>query len=314
LMIDKAIVDRVRNSDIIAFFEQRRGFTFDQHGNEYRCKQHPSLAVKDDRLSWYWHSRGVGGHGVLDYLVKAENMAFRQAVEVITGATPPAAQPRQTSEPPKTLVLPEKRGISLHLYDYLCLKRGIDSEIVNTLIQKEMLYEDKRGNVVFVGHDEQGASRFASVRGTYGDCSFRGDCAGSDKRYGFCMAASVPSERVYIFESAIDAMSHASLVNAATGDHDAWKQHNRLSLSGTSDGALDFFLNKRSSVRELVFCLDNDPAGLVAASTMARKYADKGYQTRLELPKGKDFNENLQAHVKQIQAEKRTKSRQEVII
>jgi len=98
-------------------------------------------------------------------------------------------------------------------------------------------------------------------------------------------------------------MSHASLVNAATGTLDAWKSDSRLSLSGTSDGALDFFLNQRPSIRELVFCLDNDPAGLVAAATMARKYAEKGYQTRLELPKGKDFNDDLQALKAQIQAE-----------
>ena len=314
-MIDNNIVEQARNADVIAFFEKYNGFTFAHRGGAFRCNQHPSLAVKDDRLSWYWHSRSVGGHGVLDYLMKAENMAFRQAVEVITGVTPPTARPRQTTEPPKDLVLPEKRGISLRLYDYLCLKRGIDSDIVNTLIQREMLYEDKRGNVVFVGFDEQGTARFASVRGTYGDCSFRGDCAGSDKRYGFCMAASLPSGRLYIFESAIDAMSHASLENAATGDPDAWKRHNRLSLSGTSDGALDFFLNQRPSVRELVFCLDNDPAGLVAAATMARKYADMGYQTRLELPRGKDFNEDLQALRAQIQAEKRTQSHhQEIII
>jgi len=233
----------------------------------------------------------------------------------VTGIAPTAPPSRQEPEPPKALILPEKAGIPLRLYDYLCKKRGIDGGIVNTLIQEEKLYEDRRGNVVFVGHDEHGKPRFASLRGTYGDCQFRMDCPGSDKRYGFNMAASAPSERLYVYESPIDAMSAGSLENAATGDPDAWKQRGRLSLAGTSDAALSFFLNQRPSVRELVFCLDNDPAGLVAASIMARKYADKGYQTRLELPKGKDFNNDLQARVKQIQTEKRTHSHhQEVII
>ena len=109
------------------------------------------------------------------------------------------------AEPTKTLILPEKTGIPLRLYVYLCRKRGIDGDIVNTLMQKEMLYEDRRGNIVFVGHDEQGKPRFASLRGTYGDCFFRGDCAGSDKRYGFYMAANTPTDRLYIFESAITA-------------------------------------------------------------------------------------------------------------
>jgi DNA primase len=64
-------------------------------------------------------------------------------------------------------------------------------------------------------------------------------------------------------------------------------------LSGTSDTALPFFLNQHKAVRELVFCLDNDPAGREAAVTLSCKYAEKGLFTRLELPKNKDFNEDL---------------------
>ncbi|MCL2812665.1 MAG: DUF3991 domain-containing protein [Clostridia bacterium] len=200
-MIDNNTVEQARKADVIAFFEQRNGFTFADRGGAYRCHQHPSLAVKDDRLSWLWHSKGIGGHGALDYLVKAEKMPFRKAVESVTGIAPITAPPRQEAKPPKTLILPPKARISLRLYDYLCNKRSINSDIVNALIQKEILYEDKRRNVVFVGYDEQGKARSASVRGTYGD--YRGDCAGSDKRYGFTMAACAPPERLYIFESPI---------------------------------------------------------------------------------------------------------------
>ena len=119
------------------------------------------------------------------------------------------------------------------------------------------------------------------------------DCAGSDKRYGFIMAACAPTERLYVFESPIDAMSHASLDNAATSDKDTWKRCNRLSLAGTSDTALIFFLNKHTAINELIFCLDNDLAGCEAAVTMARKYTDKGLQTQVELPMGKDLNDDL---------------------
>jgi len=295
-MIDKSIIEQARNADVIAFLEKYHGFTFAQQGGAYRCNQHKSLAVKNDRLSWYWHSKGIGGFGALDYLVKSENIPFREAVEVITGATPPTAPPQLKTEPPKVLVLPQMVGIPLRLYDYLCKKRGIDSEVVNSLIQKEMLCEDRRGNVVFIGYDEQHKARFAYLRGTYGD--YRGDCSGSDKRYGFTMAACAPSDRLYIFESPIDAMSHASLVIADTGDKNAWKQHHRLSLAGTSDTAIPFFLNQHKSVRELVFCLDNDTAGREAAAIMARKYAHKGYTALNELPRGKDFNEDLTEKIK----------------
>ena len=311
-MIDEKTIEQARNADVVAFLERRHGFTFAHRGDAYRCQQHPSLAVKNDRLSWYWHSRGAGGHGAIDYLMKMEHMPFRQAVEAVSQCAIPRPAPCATlgaaSRCPKALVLPEKAGMTLRLYDYLCRKRGIDSGIVNTLIQKETLYEDRRGNVVFVGHDEHGKARFASLRGTYGDPPFRGDCAGSDKRYSFSMTACALSERLYIFESPIDAMSHASLENAAVGDAGAGERHNRLSLAGTSDTALPFFLNQHPTVCELVFCLDNDPAGRETAALMARKYADKGYHTSIILPAGKDFNEDLQARVKQIRAEKQPKS------
>ena len=291
MLIDRSIVEQARNTDILAFFEIRRGFTFTYKGGAYRCEQHPSLAVDNDRRSFYWHSKGVGGFGVLDYLVKVENMPFVEAVESVAGITAANANQWLKTETPKTLVLPEKSATPLRLYDYLCGKRGIDSGIVDALIHEGKLYEDKRGNVVFVGYDEKGKARFATLRGT-SDTAFRMDCAGSDKRYGFNMALS-PSEQLYLYESAIDAMSHASIENIATGDKDAWKSRCRLSLAGTSDAALSFFLNQQTSVNQLVFCLDNDPAGREAAATMAAKYADCGYYTRIDLPEGKDYNEDL---------------------
>ena len=190
MLIDRNTVEQARNADIMAFLERHCGFTFAQVGGAYRCKEHSSLAVKSDRRSWYWHSKSVGGVGAIDYLTKIENMPFREAVGTVTGGSPPAAIPRP-AEPekpkPKVLVLPEKSPLPLKLYDYLCTKRGIDSDIVRALMQKGLLYEDRRKNIVFVGHDENGKPRFGSLRGTHGD--FRGDCPGSDKRYGFNMGA-----------------------------------------------------------------------------------------------------------------------------
>ncbi len=308
-MIDNKIVEQARNADIIAFLEKYHGFTFAHKGGAYRCNEHPSLAVKNDRRSWFWHSRDLGGFGAVDYLVKADGMTFRDAVTVITGATPPAAATQLEPEPTKDLILPDRAGIPLRLLNYLCNERDIDSEIVNTLIQRKMLYEDTRGNIVFVGFDESHKARFASLRGTHGDARFRGDCAGSDKRYGFIMAADAPTERLFIFESPIDAMSHASLVNAATGGTGAWKKDTRLSLAGTSDAALNFFLNQHKEIKSLVFCLDNDKPGSEAAFTLGRKYAFRRYAIFNEPPHGKDYNEDLKALRAQERAAKRTRLR-----
>ena len=183
----------------------------------------------------------------------------------------------------------------MRLYDYLCVRRGISRHIVDSPLREEKIYEDRRGNIVFVAYDDKNKPRFACVRGTYDKKIFRMDCVGSDKRYGFNTAASAPSDRLYIFESAIDLMSQGSLENAATGNIEAWKQHSRLSLAGTSDTALSFFLNQHEEVKELIFCLDNDEPGREASGIMTKKYADMGYLTQIELPSAKDYNEDLAA-------------------
>jgi len=303
MYIGTDIIEQVRNTDMIDFLSKRNGFTFSRNGDTYRCKQHPSLAIKEDRLSWFWHSRGIGGRGCLDYLTKIENMPFRDAVQAISGVTQTTAPPQRAEVRKKTLVLPEKTGLPIRLYDYLCNKRGIDGTIVNSLMLERKLYEDRRGNIVFVAFDEHGEARFASVRGTQNNSSFRADCAGSDKSYGFNMTYTTVNQ-LYLYESPIDAMSHATMEIIIKGDKSAYRRNNRLSLAGTSDIALPMYLEKHPFVKELVFCLDNDEAGRVASSAMSKKYAEKGYFVRVEAPLGKDYNNDLLNLIKQIQREK----------
>ena len=292
IYIDNSIIEQARNIDMIDFLKKRYGFTFSNQGGTYRCHQRQSLIVKDDRRSWYWHSYGIGGYGAIDFLVIAECLPFRDAMKELAGIAPAKEQPRQETAPPKALILPEKAGVPLRLYGYLCNKRGIDAEIVNTLLQEGKIYEDKRGNVVFVGFDERGQARFASLRGTYGDSKFRMDCPGSDKRYGFHMTYA-NTDTLYVFESAIDAMSHASLESSLTSRNDTWRDRNRLSLGGTSDTALSKYLEAYPSTYELILCLDNDPPGRAAASAITKRYRDLGYKSRISSPRGKDVNDDL---------------------
>ena len=56
---------------------------------------------------------------------------------------------------------------------------------------------------------------------------------------------------VYVFESFIDAMSHANLYNIKYGNKDAWKLHNRLALGGTADTALMELLKRKEIAGKL---------------------------------------------------------------
>ena len=290
-MIDKTSLDNARSIDLIAFLESYKGFRFRHIGGDYRCAEHTSLAIKSDRLSWYWHSKGIGGYGAIDFLMKIEGYDFKRALTVLADEPTTAPPPPQTADIQKAFFLPEKAKSNRRAYAYLTLTRGLDSHIINELIQEKKIYEDTKGNAVFVGFDEQGKPRYATLRGTYTDKPFRMDCVGSDKRYCFCVNGT--SSRLYLFESAIDSLSHATLENRIQGNTGAYRADNRLSLGGTSGIALANYLQRYSHIKELVFCLDNDDVGRKRAVSLAREYADKGYYTRLELPTLKDYNEVL---------------------
>lgn len=295
-MIDKTDIDKARNIDFITFLERYKGFHFRHLGGEYRCTEHTSLAVKSDRLSWYWHSKGIGGYGAIDFLMKIDGYDFKGALQLLAGKPTAVPLPPPIADTQKAFFLPEKAKSHRRAYAYLNLTRGIDSHIIKELFQKEYIYEDIKGNAVFVGYDEQGKPRYATLRGTYTDKPFRMDCVGSDKRYGFCMDSN--SSRLYVFESAIDSLSHATLENCIQGSTGAYRADSRLSLGGTSGLALAHYLQRHTHITELVFCLDNDNAGRKRAVALAREYADKGYYTRLELPTLKDYNEVLLDYLK----------------
>lgn len=72
----------------------------------------------------------------------------------------------------------------------------------------------------------------------------------------------------------------------------------RLSLAGVTDIALKHFVNHYPDVEEICFCLDNDAAGIEATEKYMAKYADWGFKVISEPPTHKDYNEDLQAAVK----------------
>ena len=304
--MDNTIIEKARNADLISFLEKHYGYTFTYRNNTYRCKQHQSLAVKNDRLSFFRHSRGIGGHGALDYLMKIDNIPFLEAVEIITGTSPKQAQPIPEIEIPKKLILPDKTSIPLRLYDYLCKKRGIDVVIVNALITEDKLFQDRKGNIVFVGFDEYSTARFACIRGTHNN-NLRHDCFGSDKRYGFNMTYT-RNNQLYIYESPIDAMSQATMENLFKKDETAFMRNNRLSLAGITDTAMPIYLKQHPFIEELIFCLDNDPPGKDASNIISKKYYDKGYYIRIEQSLGKDYNEDLINFIEKSRLEKSLKN------
>lgn len=292
-----------REMDIITFLELAEGFSFKQQGNSYRCEEHSSLTVNADRRRWYWNSQNTGGNNAIDYCTTIKKMRFPEALQAVLSCAgfshslpAPAAETKSIPQPAeRSFKLPERfEGKYSRVFAYLVKSRRIDNQIIQSLIDDKTLYQDTRGNCVFVGRDEQGTEKYACIRGTLTDKSFRGEISGSDKSCSFAINGTVPG-KLFIFESPIDALSHATLVNMVTEKQDAWKAHSRLSLGGTTDVALRRYLKNHPDVKNLYICLDNDTAGQNAAAKLSEKYAAKGYTVTVCKPKNKDYNEDLLA-------------------
>ena len=362
---------------MIALLESEEGFSFKStYGErEFKCIEHNSLVVNGNRRRWYWNSRQVGGNNAIDYLVKIRGMNFRDAVLHLVGdreqtAYMPirkAVTENVSVSKPVRFVLPEqahfpdgRRNYS-NIIAYLNKGRGIDMNIINTLIASGQIYQGVQYNglhivgyndegmafyrfndnrdwvdyrlqtlrasptatdtyqaeavsskyvdnillkdntkifknnlVVSTGKNAQGEISYAAFRIASTNYRFRGEVAGSDKASGFLIESEGMNDCVYVFESFIDAMSHANLYNIKYGNKDAWKLHNRLALGGTADTALMELLKRKPNIRNICLCLDNDSAGRTAAKEIAGKLRSMGYINIYErYPNEKDYNDEL---------------------
>lgn len=307
-------IETAKSTDMLEFLSSK-GYSFKSAGKGYKCREHDSLVINGDRRRWFWNSRSVGGHSAIDFCVKVEGMSFPDALKCILGRLP-----EQTTEAALTasstnkdnhgklqtssvtsdenkpeIVLPKpEKGAYKRMFAYLCTKRKIDPQIVNELTKTHRIYQDENGNVVFLGYEnDNDKPQYGSVRGT-GDKQFRGDVKNSRKEVGFFIG-NHNAETLHIFESPIDAMSFATFLIRLQQNQTVNKIFERnafLSLGGTTDVALEYYLKKHDRVKKIVVCLDNDEAGITAGKKIAKKYKDKYVITRLSYS-GKDLNDSL---------------------
>lgn len=171
---------------------------------------------------------------------------------------------------------------------------AVSSKYVDKILLKDNTKIFKNNLVISTGKNAQGEISYAAFRIASTNYRFRGEVAGSDKASGFLIESEGMNDCVYVFESFIDAMSHANLYNIKYGNKDAWKLHNRLALGGTADTALMELLKRKPNIRNICLCLDNDSAGRTAAKEIAGRLRSMGYVNIYErYPNEKDYNDEL---------------------
>lgn len=172
------------------------------------------------------------------------------------------------------------------VYAYLLKHRGIDREVLNHFAHAGLIYEDaKYHNVVFVGKDEMGKIRHISKRGSGTGSAYKGNESGSEPEYSFHHIGK--SNRLYVFEAPIDMLSYISM------HKENWKDHSYVALCSVADRALFYTLKRHPQLIEVHLCLDSDEPGQAASRRIAEKLFIDGYKYEIEIPQGKDWNEEL---------------------
>lgn len=269
-------------------------------GNTYCTREHDSLKISNGK--WMWWSRGIGGRTALDYLIKVKELSFIEAVETIMGncvVTAPVYETESRSYEKQPLLLPQKSPTSEVVTQYL-FGRGIDYEIINECLDKELIIESlPYHNVVFIGYDDKKEAKYAAYRAT-NKSRIMGDCTGSKKQYSFRLTNENSTE-VHLFECAIDLLSFATLAKIEGED---WRKLNLVSLSGVYSPkqemekskvpiTLQKLLEKNQQISRIVLHFDNDIAGRKATKTLEILLKDR-YEVVDEPPqRGKDFNDFL---------------------
>jgi hypothetical protein len=280
-------IERAKEVQILDYILANEPHNVKRSGDEYRLRDHDSLTISNGM--WNWRSRGFGCKTTtaLNFLIEVRGFTFVDAVRQLAGDRilsyhiEPQAKPPPSAKP---FLLPPRSKNNLRVISYL-QSRGIAKPLILDCIERGIVYESSRyHNAVFVGLDESGKARYATIRGTL--AAFCRDADGSDKRFGFCLPPqNAQSAAVAVFESPVDAFSHQMLYP----DFDGY----RLSLGGTSLLALTHFLELHGEVANCVICTDNDRAGEFVAAKIAEL---PGITAIRLLPRfGKDFNDTLQA-------------------
>lgn len=296
-------ISRAREMDLLTYLKYYEPNELKRLSRKvYSTRTHDSLKISNGR--WMWWSRGIGGKSALDYLVKVKGMQFLDAVGLILGTQTviPKEVYHKAKPPPKKFSLPKKAENNDKAVSYL-MSRGISEEVINFFIDKGMLYQSSyRNNVVFVGFDEKGTARYATMRST-NTKRFFCDVSGSDKRFSFRLTQK-DADTIHIFESAIDLISYMTIVEMQGAD---LKNQHLVSLSGVNITkkfsvvplALSSFIENGEEIKTIHLHLDNDEPGQKAAEHLMKILSERYEVVNHIVHCGKDVNDYL-CHLKNI--------------
>ncbi len=285
---------RANNADLVSYLGgcgghvKRVGSTY-QYIYTDGSGTHDSVTIHGGK--WYDHKNQRGGYAV-KFLREFLGFSFQDAVVELLGGHCSAQTVCSPKAAPKPVVkpfeLPEANSDMRRVFAYLTKQRFIDPQIISHFAHEHKIFEDsKYHNVVFVGMDENGAPKQASLRSTisFGK-TFRLTVASSDTNYSFSHFGN--DGKLFIFEAPIDMLSFITLYQKD------WKDHSYIAMNGVYESAVLKVLESHADLQSVYLCTDNDEGGIDAAERLRDILHEHGYTDIFRIaPQLKDWNECL---------------------
>ena len=266
-------VARAQSVNIADYFTSRYEYT--RSGNEYHIKGFSGLWVNAENETYVrFGEPKIGGRGLINCLRELYDMTFPEAIKEIIGEEPAIengqsikrdilirehSEPIKFEAPKKEFVMPERADNNKRVFAYLINQRKISPQIISSLIQQGLLYQDKNGNAIFLHKDKNGNAVGAEIQGTLSEKRYKGVAAGTSHSM-FRYDIGKP-QKAYVFESSIDMLSYIQLHNSENAAY--------ISMAGLKDFAIEQLAKEGL---QIISCIDNDDAG----RNFNQKCIDKG--------------------------------------
>lgn len=311
-MDNQELYREIKSQIKIEDYARRMGYSVEKKGSYFSLKEHDSVII-DPRKNCFWRNSEPGsgkaigkGGSIIDFVCMFKNVSLHEALKELSmevqgkyGYPPDRSAFCKMTRPKQkgnflsaatVLALPEQDANMKNVFAYLIQTRCISQRVVQAFVDRHMLYQDQNKNCVFVSFDMENPEKpvFACRRGTNTRHPFYGDVAGCD--YQQCFYYSNHTDRLYVTESVIDAMSVMSL----KADQDTYDY---LALAGV--GKLDVIRTylQNPKIKEVWIGTDQDEHGRLAARMLADEVRERRPDIRvvMDLPDSsyKDWNDVL---------------------
>lgn len=283
----KEEIHDARNINLEEYFGSN-GYTLERNNNRFYVKEFNGLVL--DKCTYYdFYGRNTNHNTAIDCLMNILGYTFNEAMTSLMGrdiikitreGSNYTTSRKKNVNVKKILCMPEKfNGQYKRIYAYLMKKRQISSKLISYLIRNDLLYQDKKGNCVFVWYDFDKVVG-ADLNGT-SDYRFKGIASGSDQKVGFNICLTNKVEKLMFFESPIEILSYLLIKRSNVNKHTKY-----ISLSGCKDIVVNYHVAMHPDA-DVLIATNNDKVG--------KAFADKFNFNTVIPQKHTDWNDVLVA-------------------